>query len=450
MKAIPQHSLDTLDSWLTLRQKWAQVPGFAVSIVQDGKVIFDKAYGYANQDTKEPLTTDHVFRIASQSKTFTATALMQLVEQGKIGLEDTVASHLDWLMSHEDPRWQDVTVRQVLSHSAGIIRDGEDSNYWSLSRPFPSAEELQRDFMSTKLVKDPNTKMKYTNYGFSLLGLLIEKASGQMYDAYIHEHIIDPLGLASISTDLVVDAQNVALHSRLAIDNTRHTLPNVSANAMAAATGFSASMRDIAKYFSAHKVGSELLLKDTSKREMQRRHAQVMGMPDKWYGLGFEHYTIGEHRFIGHGGGFPGTVTRSIVDPIDGFTISIAINTQAASGDLSKGIVTLLDSLGYAAPDTKILKFEGRFADMWSTYQVVATADGLRGYWPNSWFGFEEYETLAVIDDTTLRISKSDGFASEGERITYTFNDDGSIKSVVNAGFDTPPSDDGEIPITWE
>jgi CubicO group peptidase (beta-lactamase class C family) len=451
MKAIPQHTLTFLDSWLTFQVPWIRLPGLAVVIAKDGKIVFNKAYGFANKETGERLTTDHVFRIASQSKTFTSTSLLQLVEKGALKLDDPIAKHLTWLKDHKDAQWHAVTVRQLLSHSAGVIRDGEDSNYWQLKRPFPDSETLKADLLSTDLVKTPNTKMKYSNYGFSLLGLLIEQLSGQTYEEYVQEHIIQPLKLTSTTSDIKDGLNYVKAYSRLTLSGDRHPLPNPATNAMATATGFSSTPADLATYYSAQLLGTGKLLSDESKHEMQRIQWPVEGSYTKtWYSLGLERIKRGKREMIGHGGGFPGTITETAFDNDDGLVVSVFMNGGGYIGDIIDGIISTLDALGEAEPDASLLKYEGRFSTLWGVYQVVATGDGLRAVYPTSWYPFGHPDKLDVVDDATLKVTETDGFSSEGELIHYTFKDDGSIDHIVDAGSYSVASEDGDVPITWE
>jgi D-alanyl-D-alanine carboxypeptidase len=99
-------SLEFLDSWLEFRQRKLQLPGLMVAVAYKGKILFNKAYGYANLQTREKLTADHLFYIASQSKTFTATAIMQLAENRKLHIDDCAANYLPWLKTHKDKRFQ--------------------------------------------------------------------------------------------------------------------------------------------------------------------------------------------------------------------------------------------------------------------------------------------------------------------------------------------------------
>lgn len=152
-----------IDSWLAFRYSRLEMPGFTVAIRQKDKLLYSRAFGYADLATKTKLTTDHIFRIASHSKTFTATAIMQLQETGQLKIDDPAVQYVPWLMDHTDTRWQQVTIRQLLSHSAGVIRDGLDCDYWPVERPFPDFEEFKRELLRADLVIDNNTKLKYSN-----------------------------------------------------------------------------------------------------------------------------------------------------------------------------------------------------------------------------------------------------------------------------------------------
>ena len=189
MKSIPKRTLKFIDSWLTLRSQWARWPGFTVAIAKDGEVVFHKAYGLANIEHNETLTTDHLFHVASHSKTFTATAVMQLQERGKLRIDDLITAHLPWLAQHSDQRWRDVTLRQLLSHSAGVIRDGQASGFWQFQGAFPDEDEFKQQITKSQLVFEPNSEFKYSNFGFGLLGLVIEQASGKSYADVVTENI---------------------------------------------------------------------------------------------------------------------------------------------------------------------------------------------------------------------------------------------------------------------
>ncbi|NJL72710.1 MAG: beta-lactamase family protein [Candidatus Competibacteraceae bacterium] len=190
-----------LSDWLSLRHDQCDIPGFSVAVSIDGRLILNQAFGFADLEKKEVLTPEHLFRIASHSKTFAGTACMQLQEQGKLNIEAPVVQYLPWLKEHKDKRFQEITSRQLLSHSAGVIRDGLDADFWQFNRPFPDSLELQGQLLEAGLIFDSNTRMKYSNHGYGLLGLVIEAAAGQSFRSYVTENIMAPLALENTGAD---------------------------------------------------------------------------------------------------------------------------------------------------------------------------------------------------------------------------------------------------------
>ncbi|HEX5165162.1 MAG TPA: serine hydrolase domain-containing protein, partial [Thermomicrobiales bacterium] len=208
MSSSPDSSVDLMrealayvDAWLDYRVWKLRTPGAQVAVWFDGGVQFSKAYGLSNLDTGEALTTSHLFRIASHSKTFTATAVMQLVEAGKLRLDDTAGTWIPALAEGDSPL-AEVTVRELVSHSAGVIRDGVDATYWAHSRPFPNEDELLALALREGVVRQPEATFKYTNIGFSLLGMIVGKAAGSSYNEYTKTAIVEKLGLRNTGPEL--------------------------------------------------------------------------------------------------------------------------------------------------------------------------------------------------------------------------------------------------------
>lgn len=450
MKTIPTHTLDFLDSWLTLRSKWDDAPGFAVAIMKDGELVLNKAYGQADQETGERLTTDHMHRIASQSKSFTATAIMQLQETEKLRIDDTVATYLPWLGDHRDTRWQEVTIRQLLSHSAGVIRDGLDSTYWALRRPFPTSDELKEAVLAAELVFDPNVQMKYSNYGYSVLGLVVEAASGSGYAQYVSEHIFAPLGLTNIATDYTDTLPLATGYTRQTLRKDRLVFPHVPANAMAAATGFVSTPADVARFYDALRPGTGKLLSDASKKEMQRMQWPVGGERGDSYGLGLDVVHHRNRTLVGHSGGFPGFISRTWADANDGLVVAVIANAHDTRPTLwANAIIDIIDEFGDELAKDDVYKYEVRLGGTHGIGQVIAHPGGLRLIYANSWWPLDQMEVLEVVDDVTLKIAKASGFSSPGELIQYTFNADGSVHHVIDSGSYREPTIDGDIQPTW-
>lgn len=441
-------AFDFLDSWLALRQSRFDVPGLTVAIGHKGKVLFNKSYGYANLETKERLTPKHIFRIASHSKTFTATAIMQLSERGELTIDDPIANHLPWLKKHEDKRMSKVTIRQLMSHSAGLIRDGLDADHWQLLKRFPDAAGLKREILSSDLIFDTNTRMKYSNLGYGLLGMIIESVSGQTFDQYIQEHILDELKLTSTGTEYnrKVDSRLAAGYTRADLKNRRLPIAmNLDTRALASATGFYSTSEELCKYISAHAMGNGKLLSDESKKEMQRLQWHVPDSPyNEEYGLGIAIDRFERRRYVGHRGSFPGHKTMSVLNQSD--QLAIVIMASAIDVDarwIVRGVLSVLDHFqAHGNSREPYTRFQGRFMSLWNITEIVATGKKVVAIDPTLWEPFSSPEELEVVDDKTLKIGKTYGYWSENESISYHFRKNGSIESIRYAGITMWPEAD--------
>ena len=171
-----------------------QIPGAAVSIIQDGKVLFEKGYGYANLEAKEPFTTENTyFSIASITKTFTAIAIMELVQEGKVGLDENILIYLPTLKL-DNPYKEPVTVRNLLTHTGGIDSSyTEDLSYEATNneQPHNLLEALNK--RGIHVVSKPSEFIEYSSYGTVLLGAIVEEVSGLSCESYFKEKIFKPL-----------------------------------------------------------------------------------------------------------------------------------------------------------------------------------------------------------------------------------------------------------------
>jgi D-alanyl-D-alanine carboxypeptidase len=463
-----REALAYVDSWLDYRVWKLRTPGAQVAVWFDGKVQFSKAYGVSNLDTCEPLTTSHLFRIASHSKTFTATAIMQLVEAGTLRLDDTAGAWIPQLARAGSPL-ADTTVRQLVSHSAGVIRDGVDSTFWAHSRPFPDEDELLQLAIREGVVRQPEATFKYSNIAFSLLGLIIAKATGSTYNEYTQSAIVEPLGLLNTGPELDETRldEYAGGHSGLTSWSERQVIPHVDTHAMASATGFYSTAEDMVRFASAHVFGDDRLISDRSKNEMQR--AVWTGLspdaPQEGYGYGVNVRHYDGHRMVGHGGGYPGHITRTMWDPNEGLAISVLTNAvDGPAEELAAGILKILDrarevspkvplSSGLAssaaipspeAPDAEIDpgSFTGRFAALWGVADVYVLGGKLFASSPIEASPVVQPYELAVVDADTLRIMSGSGYASVGEHFRYERDESGRIVSVFTGGMKAWPIED--------
>ena len=425
------------DRWLAFQQHHLRVPGVQAAVLHDDEVVLSTAHGVANVETGEELTDRHLFRIASHSKTYTATCVLQLVEQGRLRLDDTVGR---WLEPLRDSPLASVLVRELLAHGGGVIRDGWDGDFWQLFDAFPDVDGLVRIAGDRSAVIDRNERFKYSNVGYSLLGLVIEAASGQRYHDYVAEHVVTKLGLTDTGPEFDPDRADeyAAGHTALGYADRRLVIDHVDTGAMASATGFFATAADVVRYASAHFLRDDRLLGDDSKRMMQRTEWEVAGTGTE-YGLGFAISTIGSRRLLGHGGGYPGHITRTFFDPVDRFAVSVLTNAiDGPALGMATALVRLVDlaaagvtGTGGDADDALGLeRFCGRFATLWGVYDIVALGGRLFQLDPSAPDPVAAPVRLEVIDDATLRIADTGGYGSYGESFRFAFADDGSVLSV--------------------
>ena len=194
-------AIKLLDAWIATQVAYRQQPGLSIAIVSDQEMIWAKGYGYADVDKRVPATPATIYRMASHTKMFTAIAVMQLRDAGKLRLDDPVVKYLPWFKpqpaSPDDPP---VTIRHLLTHTSGLPREAA-APYWS-DFNFPTREEVIRGVAIQHAVYAPETKWKYSNLALAVAGEVVATVSGEPYADYVRRHILDPLGMTSSSVDM--------------------------------------------------------------------------------------------------------------------------------------------------------------------------------------------------------------------------------------------------------
>lgn len=434
-------AVDYIDIWLNINFDNSRIPAMQIAMQHGEGLIYSRAFGYADVAGKKKLTTSNVFRIASHSKTFTATAIMQLVESAKLNLDDKVAQHIGWFKSSKDARVGKVTVRQLLNHTAGVIRDGDNSDFWQLLRKFPDKAELKKYVATSKLVYDSDEKFKYSNFGYGYLGLVIEAASGVHYKEYVTKNIIERMGLKSTGADLDAKAKEL-LTKGYGIElfhKSRRVFDHVETRDLAAATGFYSNAEEVCRYFSGHFLGNDKLISDASKRQMQHGYWKPEGSRER-YGLGMVNYKRKGWNIYGHSGGLPGFITSTQFDAKKQLVITVLTNAydSQATNICSK----LLSIIGTFQQDTdnsklktsSLKKFEGRYYSTWGPTDIVLVGKKLIAIESLGWTAFDDGEELSVVDENTLRIDKASGYSSPGEIVRYKFDSNGKATEINYAG----------------
>jgi N-acyl-D-amino-acid deacylase len=201
--------MESFDTIISDFMRQFAIPGGAVAVVRDGKLIYARGFGYADVENKKPVQPDALFRLASVSKPITAAAIMKLVEEGKLALDDRVAPLIAYLAPAPsaivDPRWEQITIRHLLNHAGGWDRNKPNGGFDPMDRPLiaaaavnapapASAETLIRYMKGMPLDFNPGEKFAYSNFGYAILGRVIERVSGIPYREFVRTRVLEPVG----------------------------------------------------------------------------------------------------------------------------------------------------------------------------------------------------------------------------------------------------------------
>lgn len=288
--------LTAIDKFIKTEMEKQKIPGVALAIVENGKISYAKGYGLANVEFQVPVKPETIFQSGSMGKQFTAAAVMMLVEDGKINLDDKITKYF----ADAPKAWKNITVRNLLTHTSGLPNDYSDADY-------------QRDFTEDELVKRaetfplefaPGEKWSYSNVGYKLLGVLIGKVSGKFYGDFLRERIFKPLNMTTariISESDIVP--NRAAGYEL-IDNKLENQAWVSPTMNTTADGsLYLTLDDMAKWDAV--LGGGKLLKKPSFDEMWSP-AKLNDGTTYLYGFGWGLDKINGHHAVEHGGAWQG------------------------------------------------------------------------------------------------------------------------------------------------
>jgi CubicO group peptidase (beta-lactamase class C family) len=414
-------------AWLDAQLAYRGLPGVMVGVVQDQELIWQKGFGFADVKAKRPMAAETKFRMASHSKMLTAIAIMQLREQGKLRLDDPVDMHLPWFRMK--PAGDDdgpITVEQLLSHSSGLQREAGD--HWT-SYNFPTEAELVALMGDRQAALAPQTRWKYSNLAYGVAGLLVEKLSGQRFADYAQANILDPLGMTDSSFDKPVPGLATPYGRRMP-DGSREVFGFVDARGMAAATGLTSDLGDMARFVSAQfrkgPRGGNQILSSGSMREMLR----VRSVEETWRngtGLGFQTLRINDKSYVGHGGGYPGYITQTLFQPADRFGVIVLTNsTDGEAGEIARQLIAAVGPLfgkpaAGPAPalwDPAWTRFQGVYRGRWNDMTVVVL-NGRLVLLPSTASGIDGAQKLEALGGGRFRLDAPTGGAPIGETVFF-------------------------------
>jgi CubicO group peptidase (beta-lactamase class C family) len=452
-----REALRLVDVWLDSQQAYQRIPALSGTIVQGDKIIWSAGYGTLDAAHKIPATAETLYSICSISKLFTVVALMQLWESGRVRLDDPVTTYLPW--ARLKPLDQDglpITLRAILSHSAGLPREA-DFPYWTgPDFTFPTEEQLQSRLAEQTPLWPASLRFQYSNLGLTLIGDTVSAVSGEPYAEYVRANILEPLGLKDTHPFMPMSLYG----KRLAVgwgsitrDGSRELLRPFDTRALTPAAGYTSTAEDLGRFaawqFRLLRTGRREVLNASSLREMQR----VQFVDPGWKnmrGLGFEVVRKGDQTFVGHIGDCPGYHSIIWLRAATETAVALMMTGERPRDD-AIAVFDILDKrLGWQfkppspAADVDLESYAGRYsAQPWhSELMIVPWAKGLALLWLPSADPAEDIEMLKAKGGDRFRRIRADG--SEADEVHFERDRSGRVSRFIE--FSNPHERIGELP----
>ncbi len=324
---------DPVDEYVQAMMAENHIPGAAVAIVKNGNIIKSKAYGLASVEFNAPVTTDTVFEIGSVSKQITAAAIMLLVEDGKIDLDEKISAYLN-----DTPEaWENVTVRNLLTHTSGV-KSYTTTGGFELSKRY-TVEDFIDELSKYPLDFEPGSAYRYSNSGYSLLGYIIESVSGETYWEFLRERIFSPLKMDHTADR---DPQFIIPNRATGYEWEKNRLVgrDYELTDLFSAGAIVSTIDDMAKWVIALR-GQSLL--QTSSKEESWKPFNLNDGKESLYGLGWNIVDLRGQHVLRHGGqtaGFAANVSR-YVDSDLSIVVLANLGTQGLGSDIALGIAKI-------------------------------------------------------------------------------------------------------------
>lgn len=309
-----------------------RIPGLSVTVLKGGQPLLTKGYGFANIEHQVPVRPETVFQSGSMAKQFTATAVMMLVEESKLSLEDKITKYF----SDAPESWKKITVRHLLTHTAGM---GDYPTDFDLRRDYTD-DDLLTIIKAAPLAFHPGEDWDYSNLGYVLSGILVRKVSGKFYGDYLAERVFKPLGMTTarvISESDIIP--NRASGYRLVsgeLKNQEWVSPSVNTTADGS---LYLTILDMTKWDAA--LYGEKLLKQSSLAQMWTQ-AKLSDGRTTTYGFGWHTDVLHGHRIVFHGGAWQGFKSFIVRLPDEKLTIVFFANLwQTNDVRLARGLTAI-------------------------------------------------------------------------------------------------------------
>jgi len=309
---------EIVETWSAMFREVAHNGDFSgvALLAKDGEPLYQEAFGFANQELAFTNSFDTRFNLGSASKMFTAVAVAQLVEQGKLAFDDPVVKHIpDYPNAYAAKR---ITLHHLLTHTSGL-------GFYPFQHGQDDIENVMNVFAGESLAFEPGSEFQYSNAGYLVLGVVIERVSGMRYLDYLNRYIFKPAGM-SRSGDFVAKTEDPSVALPYRIDE--ETGRRVSAASMlepfaSPAGGVYSTVGDMLRFGEA--LRNHVLLGPAMTDTLMRGRIE-MGRPGLRYGYGFGEHVVNGHRSVGHNGGAPGVAADFRMYLDDGYTTVLLSN----------------------------------------------------------------------------------------------------------------------------
>ena len=327
-----------IDVWLEAQKDYKDIPAIMGVVVKDQKILWSGAFGTSNLETSLPSSKNTISSICSTSKVFTATTIMKLVDQGKINLDDKVSDILPkYSVKQVFKESGPVTIRSLLTHASGLPRDTHHA-YWSgPNHHFPTEDELYESLSKLETIHPVGTDSGYSNIGYALLGMIVEKVTGDSYKDYIESNLFRPLDMS----DSFVEMQSSLYGNKHAIGYTatnrngkRKVASFYQTKSMQSSAGISTTVHDLAKFAMwqfrlADKAETETeIMSPSTLRSMYQTQATSKNGNTK-RGFGYEVSTDKQgNQWVMHGGACPGYLSFLKMDVTNKMAYAVLVNAN--------------------------------------------------------------------------------------------------------------------------
>lgn len=336
---LPESKIDeTVEKTL----KAFDVPGIAVAIVKDGKIIHAKGYGVKSIKTQQKVDANTLFGIASNSKAFTAAALAILVDEGKISWDDKVSKHIPEFKMYNDYVTKEFTIRDLLTHRSGLGLGAGDLMVWPDGNDF-QVQDIVNNLQFLKPTSAFRTKYDYDNLLYIVAGEVVHRASGKTWNEFVEERIMQPIGMKNSASSFyrLQDTTNV-IDPHVPIDGKLKIISRYKLHTFDAAAGLYASVNDLSNWlilqmdkgkFNGKQIFSEKVANDmwTPQTIQPNKSVAPYFSNFKTYGLGWVLTDVKGKLQVSHTGGLEGIVTQTLMIPELKLGIIVLTNQQAGS-----------------------------------------------------------------------------------------------------------------------